>query len=342
MTSMPGYNFEIDNLYEKNGIGRTGMWVNNNFVYERISKLELENESIVIIKIGYPDKRKFLVCRYYRQWSNVYNYKYFEKITVPNQEINFENQLKVISQYKNMEKFILGDINVDYNILNKIESEKNNYEKSFSKRVKSIQNNLLANGFSQLISDSTRNNKILDHIYSNNLNKIHKCYTEVDTPSDHNFVTVEKKMIFNQDEEAYILTRDWKKVDYNTINKKIIDSDKYLLMVTDDNTERVTINLINEVQQIFNSVAPIIKIKTKNDNKTKLSKENLELIEKKKNCYKKMKENKNEDNIKEYKIISKICSKKLIENKNNNLKNELKDMKNPRKLWNATKKTSIW
>ena len=36
MTFMNGYNFKIDNLYEKNGIGRTGIWINKNLVYDRL------------------------------------------------------------------------------------------------------------------------------------------------------------------------------------------------------------------------------------------------------------------------------------------------------------------
>ena len=186
MTSIKGYRFEIDNLYEKNGIRRTGMWINKNFVYDRVKELEMEGESIVVIKIGYPNKRRFLICGYYRQWSDVFNYKKYEPRSQSLQENTFDKQLKLISNYKDMEKIVLGDLNVDYKILNKSETEKYNYEKTFSNRIKSIRNNLLANNFSQLISESTHNNKILDHIYTNNLNKIHRCYTELDSSSDHN------------------------------------------------------------------------------------------------------------------------------------------------------------
>ena len=129
-------------------------------------------------------KKRFLLVGYYRQWSNVFNYKPYEKIPVKIQEENFENQLKVIKDYKDLEKIIMGHINIDYRIINKSENDKDNYEKSFSKRIKSIQSNLLSNNFKQIISNDTRKGKILDHIYTNTSNKIHKAYIEVDQPSD--------------------------------------------------------------------------------------------------------------------------------------------------------------
>ena len=87
----------------------------------------------------------------------------------------------------------MGDINVDCKLLNKHENEKNNYEKTFNKRVKTIQSQLLSNNFTQQINEDTRNGKILDHIYSNNMSKIFKSYIESDSSSDHKYITLEKK-----------------------------------------------------------------------------------------------------------------------------------------------------
>ena len=36
ITNINGYDFEVDKLMEKNGIGRTGMWIKRKFVYERV------------------------------------------------------------------------------------------------------------------------------------------------------------------------------------------------------------------------------------------------------------------------------------------------------------------
>ena len=46
---------------------------------------------------------------------------------------------------------------------------------------------------------------------------------------------------------------------------------------------------------------------------------------------------KSEENIKDYKILSKICRKKVIINKRSNTFKAINKMKNPTKLWKATK-----
>ena len=74
----------------------------------------------------------------------------------------------------------------------KNENGKNQYEKTFKKRCESIQENHLVNVFFQLINENTRNENFLDHIYSNNINKINKSYIEIDSCSDHRFIIVEK------------------------------------------------------------------------------------------------------------------------------------------------------
>ena len=267
MTNICGYNFEVDKLYEKNGLGRTGMWIKDNLVYDRLHNNEIENESIVIIKIGYPKKRRFLVAGFYRQWSNTFNNKKCISIPVKAQEERFDKQMNEISSMKDMEKIVLGDFNIDYKILNKCEKDKSNYDKSFSTRINSIKSRLLANNFNQLISVNTRKEKILDHIYTNYPNKIHRSYIEEDSSSDHSFVTIEKKMKFTEDEEEFRITRDWKKIDYVQLNNNFKNSDKYVYLLTDNDPDRIAINLINEIQYNFELMAPIIKIKINKDKK---------------------------------------------------------------------------
>ena len=97
-------------------------------------------------------------------------------------------------------------------------------------------------------------------------------------------------------EPHYFLTREWKKLNYKEIKENLLNSDKYIYMVTDDNLTRVTCNLINEIQNQFDKQAPIIKVKINNDDKFKLSKENKDLINKKNEAYKKMKTNKTNEN----------------------------------------------
>ena len=60
--------------------------------------------------------------------------KPFEKYSIPQQELNFENQMAKTEEFSNIETIIMGDFNIDYKIFNKTEDQKINYEKNFKKR----------------------------------------------------------------------------------------------------------------------------------------------------------------------------------------------------------------
>ena len=93
MFAIDGFNFESDNLFKTRGVARTGIYIANNLKYNRIKKVEINGESIVAIKIGYPNQKKKLnIVGYYRQWSKVFNNKPFESYSIKQQECNFDNQ----------------------------------------------------------------------------------------------------------------------------------------------------------------------------------------------------------------------------------------------------------
>ena len=85
----------------------------------------------------------------------------------------------------------------------------------------------------------------MDHIYVNDINKVDKCYVEVDSSTDHNFIIIEKKMKFFEQESKFFLTTDYNSINYDIINSNIINSDKYPYMIIDDNVNRITDNIIN-------------------------------------------------------------------------------------------------
>ena len=129
-------------------------------------------ESTVAIRIGYPKQRRFNVIAMYRQWSDIFDHKPFEKISFINQSERFKDQIESILTISNIETYLVGDLNIDYKIMKKNEDEKISYEKNFNPMLETIRANLIANNFVQLINENTRTNKILDHIYTNNVNKI--------------------------------------------------------------------------------------------------------------------------------------------------------------------------
>ena len=65
------------------------MWIKDNLIYERIIKLKKKEESIVAIKVGYPNQKRFNVIGYYRQWSDVFDNKPFERLSQLTPKLTF-------------------------------------------------------------------------------------------------------------------------------------------------------------------------------------------------------------------------------------------------------------
>ena len=66
IASIKGYNLEVDNLREKYKESRTGIYIKDNLIYERVTKFEAELSSTVCIKVGFKKTRKIYICGFYQ------------------------------------------------------------------------------------------------------------------------------------------------------------------------------------------------------------------------------------------------------------------------------------
>ena len=57
--NMEGYQFEHDDLINSNKTSRCGMWVSDKLTYSRNKKLEAKDESVIAIRVGFPNRNKF-------------------------------------------------------------------------------------------------------------------------------------------------------------------------------------------------------------------------------------------------------------------------------------------
>ena len=81
------------------------------------------------IKIGYHKKTKLNIIAFYKQRSDVFNNKLADKLSFGEMTDRFNKQIEKIVTCSDIETYLIGDINIDFNIINKQEHEKNNYEK---------------------------------------------------------------------------------------------------------------------------------------------------------------------------------------------------------------------
>ena len=95
----------------------------------------------------------------------------------------------------------------------------------------------------------TRNNKILDHIYSNKPEKILNTIQQDQTTSDHSIIEMTRSMKINTIEETVILTRNYKIIDYKIINENIINDLNYKNMLTSTDPNFINDNLVKMINK---------------------------------------------------------------------------------------------
>ena len=283
LVNVKGYNIELDSLYIERGIARTAAYIKKNIVYQRLNKFENPGQSIIALKVGYPNKNKINVIGYYRQWSDTFNFKKFKKISISQQNIKFENQMKTINNLmdKDNETILMGDFNFDFNSIGKTENEKTQTEKKFNQMYKSIINNLFTKNMIQIVKNNTRENKILDHIYVNKINKIKNTHVIDDSFSDHSILSVSRSMSISKVEETLLIVRNLKNIDYYKLENNIYNNKKYLETLNENDTNIIAENIIEIILEEYNKLAPSKKIKLKNDEKDNISKATNILIDKK-------------------------------------------------------------
>ena len=201
-----------------------------------------------------------------------------------------------------------------------------------------IKERILDNGLVMINNRNTRNNKILDHFYTNNIEKIENIYIEGDTTSDHNMVIVNRKMKVNNTEETIIVIRNYKDLNYEEMNENIINEEDYRDLLIEEDPEILATRIIEMINSNMDKQSKERRIKVKDKKINKYTQETIDLINKKNNLYKEWVNNKtieNKNNLKNTKkILKSIKNKEDFVNKKNKF---IEHINNPKEAWKESK-----
>ena len=125
---------------------------------------------------------------------------------------------------------------------------------------------------------NTRNNSILDHFYTNRVDKIERIEQDDDSFSDHSIMEITRKMKMSQTEEKLIQTRNYKIIDYDLINLNIINNEKYIRLLQEEDIDYITENLVSILNSELESQSKLRKIKIEEKNEKTFSEETIHLI----------------------------------------------------------------
>jgi len=273
-TNVYGYTLELDKQYEKNGYARSGMYINNNIIYKRVKNFEPENSATVCVKVGFPGQRKQTVYAHYRQWSRRFA-KISKNIELKDQQqlFKFNEFIKGVNKNKkiNDEVIVLGDFNFD-GALASGKIPITDYQKRMSKFAEVVSENLLQNGFQQLIKTPTRGENILDQIFINKPGKINNYGANDDGASDHMLIWMERMKKIERSEQTMIKGRNLSNVDGQQVNYLIQNHPSFNKTIKAKNPNFIATNIIKIINQIFDNIAPIKITKLKSAKQCFISK----------------------------------------------------------------------
>ena len=236
-----GYRLEIDKIGESTKQHRTAIYVKENINYERMYQYENKLSSTVCLKVGYKGMKKIYICGYYRQFTIEYNDEHKKEMSKRPIEAmkRFEDQLniweKLIEDKKNNEIYIAGDFNVDSIAIKKEEKNKTDYDKTFTKPGKIIDEKLTQNGLHRVNSLPTHYGRSLDHIYTNRPDKLFKIDQIDETESDHSALLYHRHMKINLCEPSFVLSRDFNAIDFDIVNNDIMKDENYIKALEEEN-----------------------------------------------------------------------------------------------------------
>ena len=88
--------------------------------------------------------------------------------------------------------------------------------------------NFSQKNMTQLVKNNTREQQILDHIYSNKTSKTQNVIMNDDSYSDHSILILIRSMKINKVEENLFLSRNTKDVDFYILENNIFNNPKYI------------------------------------------------------------------------------------------------------------------
>ena len=179
---------------------------------EVVVETSLMNDLVTSIwlKISPLGSRKMLLCGIYREHQFLYQPDSLSLQPAEQQRrwTSFMDQID--RSANNSSVHIIGDFNLDYN-------KWTTPEFKHTQLVNCSKNTLEAGGFTQLVDGITRSwigqtDSLLDHIWSNNTQRILSCTNEVRAMGDHNLITMVIRTKGQDSRRLEIMKRSYKKI----------------------------------------------------------------------------------------------------------------------------------
>ena len=349
--NIPGYNLEIDQLYNKFGRARTGIFIKENIKYQRLKEIEDLNEPVVWIQINLPGNKKIKLQSYYRQWRQLDR----EGRGIPGtetqkeQNIRFKKIAEIWSQQIQIgETLSFSDTNINLDKKFQNTNELENCERTFIPIYRDL-NDLIFNKGAAIIKTAPtkiyddKPNTFIDHCISSHPKKIINHKILEGSFSDHliiKFIISNKKIIHSP---RFRMSRDFGKMDWEKVKEDLANDNRIQLSQGSHEVNTICENLIAVINDSMDAQQPCKRIQVNKKYPAFASKVTRETIEDRNKAMTIMKTTGSQDDIREYRTLRNRCHKLIRQDKEEYLTKKFKDAENNSKQqWKTTKDQLGW
>ena len=320
-------------------VSRVVVYKHTSLVAKVREDLMSDKFSSIWLEVGFPGRKRFLVCNVYRDWQYLgqSDHSSLEMSEQLARWINFLEQWELALD-TGKECIVMGDFNIDFLNFYRTDLPSSCQAYRLQPLVDELFSRIIPHGVKQCVVGATRQGGAgqadsgLDHLWTNIPGKMSQINTYY-YGSDHKIIMGVKygKLIKNR--TKYVTKRSFKNFDEQEFVERIKKTswlDIYLTTDVDEAVQKFT----NKVNIILDELAPIKTFQTSSKYCPWLSEETKELIKKRNTAQKLLSENKNDDNLKEFKKLRNKVTSNLRNDKINWQKNKLSSCNNDcGKLW---------
>ena len=342
---IPGYTLYYPNTMTSLGHARLILLAREGLKLQLVSTQNDKELAMVWIKVGTGKNNSVLIGGLYRQHQLLgqADKNFTNAEIIRQQELRWE---KVVQTWINLSNdkncIVVGDINLDQN-------KWNNPVSTQEHMVDLMKDNIETKGFQQLVTGVTRTmrnseDSLIDHVWSNCLEKTIKIINKSRGSSDHNIVGIEVKLKGHMSGGSNVLKRCWKNFD----EKECINAFKrenWTDILNIWNLDVAVWTLEDRIMRIMDVHAPFKVVQQRSNYKNWIGVETKSEMKLRDDARKKAKQSDLEIDWLEFRNRRNKCTSMQRQDKKQYLDKIYKDIeedKNTRELFSVTRKLLGW
>ena len=283
---IPNYTLEIDNLLKLRGRTRAATYISDQLKYVRRYDLETDGEAVVWLTLHPKGTKPINFQNFYRQWQFM-----GPEHAIPNTNSikSQQNSLKKVVQKwliaaGERETISASDTNINLNKDYKNLLSMRPFDRALYPLYKILKQEIINSGIIPIKTLPTKTNihkddSWIDHLFTNRPLQITNHLLIPTGLSDHKILIFERKSKTPITHPKFNLSRNYSLVDWSLMEQQLNNDPRLNSAATDDNTNRITENIINAINDALDNQVKIKKIQIKIKNTEFCSEQTLQLIQ---------------------------------------------------------------